>query len=62
MHTHTHFRSFANLNYRYSGVFEVYGVSNDLADFGVDIALIPFHDGRDFIAENQQASKLWKLP
>ena len=59
---HTHVGSFANLNSRYPGFAEGYEVSKDLANFAADIALIQPYEGRDFIAENSRASKLWELP
>ena len=57
----THVGSFANLNSRYPGVSEGHEARNDLADFATDIALIQLHELRDFIAENPQACKCWKL-
>ena len=58
----THFGSLSNINRRYPSFKARYVVSEKLANFAIDVALLQLECGRDFIAENPQASKLWHLP
>ena len=58
----THFGSFSNLNKKYPGFSEGYAVSLELAIFAAEMAWIQLINGRDFLAENPQKSKLWNLP
>ena len=57
----THFGSLANINRRYPSFKAGYAVSEQLANFAADVALLQLESGRDFIAENLQTSKLWQL-
>ena len=58
----THFGSFSNIHCRYPSFKAGYAVSEKLANFAADVALLQLESGRDFIAEKPQASKLWHLP
>ena len=58
----THFGSLSNNNRRHPIFKAGYAVSEKLVNFAADVALLQLESGRDFIAENPQASKLWHFP